>query len=178
MILENTAAEQKEKLLVELAETMRSRYFGKYRGIVKKVDEKTGYITAQVPEVYGDLDSPPAVPAVPFAGQKHGLVLLPEKGDGVWIEFEAGDPSRPLWTGFWWGKGEMPVKNASTTRALVTAKGHQVILDDKQDKLQLLHAGGAEITMTAKDITLKIGSTKIVLSASGVNINNGAFEVK
>lgn len=179
MAFENTATEPQEKLLVELAEMMRSSYFGKFRGIVKKVDEKTGCIIAQVPEVYGpDVDSPPALPAVPFAGSKHGLVLLPEEKDGVWIEFEAGDPSRPIWTGFWWAKNEMPAKNATTTRALVTTKGHQVILDDKENKLQLLHADGAEITMTANDITLKIGATKIVLSASGVNINNGAFEVK
>ncbi len=27
------------------------------------------------------------------------LVLMPEKGTGVWIEFEQGDPDRPIWTG-------------------------------------------------------------------------------
>ncbi len=24
---------------------------------------------------------------------------MPEKGTGVWIEFEQGDPYRPIWTG-------------------------------------------------------------------------------
>lgn len=169
-----------ERLVVELTEFTRNRYFGKYRGLVRDVDdpENLGRITAQVPEVYGDEDSPWALPSVPFAGQDHGLVVLPEVGDGVWVEFEAGDPSRPIWTGSWWGSGEMPAPGGKETRVLVTTGGHKVILDDNAKKLQFIHSGGAEITMTDNDITLKIGSTQIVLSASGVNINNGAFEVK
>lgn len=169
-----------EKLLVELTEQMRSRYFGKYRGKVTDVadPEKLGRITATVPEVYGDTPSPWALPSVPFAGKNHGLVLLPEVGDGVWIEFEAGDLSRPIWTGCWWASGEIPSQGDADTRVLVTSGGHQIVLDDGEKKLQLLHSGGAEITMTDLDITIKIGATQIVLSAAGVNINNVAFQVK
>ena len=169
-----------EQIAVEAAEFMRSRYFGKYRGLVRDVNdpENLGRIVAQVPEVYGDEDSPWALPAVPFAGKEHGFVVLPEVGDGVWIEFEAGYPSRPIWTGCWWASGELPAPGGAATRVLVTSGGHKVILDDDENKLQLLHSGGSEITMTNNEITLKIASTQIVLSASGVSINNGAFEVK
>jgi uncharacterized protein involved in type VI secretion and phage assembly len=169
-----------EGLVVELTEFVRNRYFGKYRGLVRDVNdpENLGRVVAQVPEVYGEENSPWALPSVPFAGQNHGLVVLPEVGDGVWVEFEAGDPSRPIWTGCWWASGEMPSPGGTETRVLVTSGGHKVILDDVENKLQLLHSGGAEITMTNNDITLKIGSSKVVLSASGVNINNGAFEVR
>ena len=169
-----------ESLLVEVAEYVRTRFFGKYRGLVRDVDdpEKLGRIVAQVPEVYGDVDSPWALPAVPFAGEKHGLVVLPEVEDGVWIEFEAGDISRPIWSGCWWAKEELPEPGAKAVRALVTSGGHKVVLDEEANKVQLLHPDGAELTMTDNDITLKIGSTKIVLSASGVSINTGALEVK
>lgn len=172
--------QQMEKLVVELSEFVRGRYFGKFRGLVRDVDdpEKLGRIVAQVPEIYGDEDSPWALPSVAFAGKNHGFVVLPEVGDGVWIEFEAGDASRPIWTGCWWAKGEMPAPGGTATRVLVTSGGHKVVLDDEGKKLQLLHSGGAEITMTDNDITLKVGSKKIVISASGVNINNGALEVK
>ena len=169
-----------EKLIIESANFIRTRFFGKYRGIVKDVDdpEKMGRITAQVPEIYLDTISPWALPSVAFAGANHGFVVLPEIGDGVWIEFEAGDPSRPIWTGCWWGKNELPDPGAKNVRTLVTSGGHKVILDDENKKLQLLHSGGAEFTMTDNDITIKIGSSQIVLSSTGVNINNGAFEVK
>ncbi|HBL57104.1 MAG TPA: hypothetical protein DDZ80_00550 [Cyanobacteria bacterium UBA8803] len=169
-----------EPRIVELAEFQRERYFGKYRGLVRDADdpENMGRIVAQVPEVYGEEDSPWALPSVPFAGQNHGFVLLPEVGDGVWIEFEAGDPSRPIWTGCWWASGEMPTSAGTQTRVLVTSGGHQLILDDREAKIQLLHSGGAEITMTDQEIKFKIGATQLVLSANGVNINNGAFEVR
>lgn len=172
-----------ERLLIEVAEYMRNRYFGKYRGIVQEVGEgeDLGRIKAQVPEVYGPDEtnfSPWALPCVPFAGASHGLVLLPEVGDGVWIEFEAGDISRPIWTGCWWGDDELPEPGAPQARTLVTTAGHKIVLDDDEDRVQLLHARGAELTLTENDITLKIGSTQVVLSSSGVNINDGAFEVR
>ena len=167
-----------QELLVDTARYQRSHYFGKYRGKVVSVDGERGLVKALVPELLDDLETAWAVPAVPFAGKNHGLVLLPEVGDGVWIEFEAGDLDRPIWTGGWWASGEMPAPGGPETRVLVTSGGHKLILDDKGGKLQLLHSGGAELTMTDKDITLKIGSTQIVLSAAGVNINKGALEVK
>lgn len=172
-----------ERLLVEAAEFMRSRYFGKYRGLVQEVGEgeNLGKIKVRVPEVYGEGEtdlSPWALPCVPFAGQDHGLVVLPEVGDGVWIEVEAGDISRPIWSGCWWGSDELPEPGAPQVRALITTAGHKLVLDDSENRVQLLHAGGAELTLTENDITLKIGSTQIVLSSQGVNINNGAFEVR
>lgn len=171
---------EQERLLVELAEQVRSRYFGKYRGIVRDNNDpdNLGRIKAKVPEVYGDEQiSPWAFPVVPFAGNNHGLVLLPEVDDGVWIEFEAGDASRPIWTGCWWASGEMPASGNTNSRVLVTSGGHQLILDDGNEKLQLIHSGGAEISMSNSEISLKIGATQIVLSSSGVDINNGAFKV-
>lgn len=174
------ADQELERLVVELTQLIRGRYFGKYRGLVQDIDdsENLGRIVAQVPEIYGEENSPWAIPSVPFAGQNHGLVVLPEVGDGVWIEFEAGDPSRPIWSGFWWGSGEIPSPGGTTTRVLVTSGGHKLILDDENSQLQLLHSGGAELTMTDSEIKLKIGATQIVLSSTGVNINNGTFEVR
>ena len=183
------------ELTLQIAERLRNSYFGKYRGLVKRVDDplEIGRITATVPEVFGEEESPWALPAVPFAGSGHGLVLLPESGDGVWIEFEAGDISRPIWTGCWWASGELADVSKTTTRSLITTKGHKLILDDQDDEVRLVHSQGAEIKMTKDAITLKIGRTEIKLtkndlklkagsgqiklSASGVNVNNGALKV-
>jgi len=172
--------QEMEQLVIEAVEFIRSRCFGKYRGLVRDVDddENLGRIKAKVPEIYENEDSPWALPSVPFAGENHGLVVLPEVGDGVWIECEAGDPSRPIWTGCWWASNELPEPGGKQTRVLVTSGGHKIVLDDENSELKLLHSGGGEITMTDNDITIKIGSTQIVLSSSGVNINNGALEVK
>jgi uncharacterized protein involved in type VI secretion and phage assembly len=183
-----------DELTVQMAERMRNSYFGKYRGLVKDVQDplKIGRITVQVPEIYGEEESPWALPAVPFAGNKHGLVLLPEVGDGVWIEFEAGDISRPIWTGCWWASDELDDVSKTKTRSLITTEGHKLILDDENDEIRLVHSKGAEIKMTSSDITisidgseikltktdmtLKAGSGQIKLSAAGVDVNNGALK--
>jgi uncharacterized protein involved in type VI secretion and phage assembly len=168
-----------ERLVVDLARQRARQFFGKYRALVENVDdpEKMGRITVKLPAVYGETESPWALPCVPFAGKKHGLVVLPEKGDGVWIEFEEGNRSRPVWTGCWWAKGEMPDPGTTATRILATSKGHKLILDDDGDEVKLLHAKGAAITLTGSEITLEVKSKKIVISSSGVDINNGAFKV-
>lgn len=170
-----------ERLLVEVVEKMRSRFYGKYRGIVSDVDdsENLGRIRARVPEVLQDQDSPWALPCSPFAGDGHGLVLLPEVGDGVWIEFEAGDPARPIWTGAWWGKSDGVAElEDRKARALVTSKGHKLVLDDDGDAILLEHSGGAKVELSGSDITIESGAGKIVLSSSGVNVNNGALTVR
>jgi uncharacterized protein involved in type VI secretion and phage assembly len=169
-------AQEQEEMLVGMAETMRSRFYGKYRGIVVDVNDpdSLGRITAQVPEILQQETSPWALPAVPFAGPSHGLVLLPEVGDGVWIEFEAGDPSRPVWTGGWWASGELPTPGGAEARVLVTSTGHQLVLDDQNKEIVLLHSGGAEIKMTDNDISLKIGNTELTMTSSDLTLKVGS----
>ncbi|MFW6201523.1 MAG: phage baseplate assembly protein V [Gemmatimonadota bacterium] len=169
-----------EQAVVGLAEERQSRYYGKYRGIVQDVEDPDdrGRIVVKVPEVYGDTDSPWASPSVPFAGDSHGLVVLPEEDDGVWVEFEAGDPCRPIWTGCWWAGDEMPESASPRRRVLATTAGHRVVLDEDAGEIRLVHGDGPEFTMTGSEIKLKVGSSQIVISDGGVNINNGALEVR
>ena len=171
-----------ERLVVELAQMMRSRFYGKYKGTVREVGDgdKLGYIKVEIPEVYGEnVTSPWVQPHVPFAGPNYGLLMLPEAGDGVWVEFETGDVSRPIWTGFWWSTTkEIPGPSEKENRLIVTPNGHKIVLDDENDGIGLIHASGAEIKLTSEKILLKIGSAQIVLSAGDVNINNGALVVR
>lgn len=169
--------EEFENLLVGVAKRQRESFFGKYRGKVKEVgeDENLGYIKAFVPEIYGDVEeSPWAVAAVPFAGAGHGLVALPEVDDGVWIEFEAGDISRPIWTGFWWADDEMPDPKGVLVRTFITTAGHKLVLDDDKGEVILLHSDGAEMKMTGSEITISIGQASITMSDSEISLKVGS----
>lgn len=137
-----------------------------------------GRIMAVVSEVSGSEVTGWALPAFPFAGLNHGLILIPEVGDHVWIEFEQGDPNYPIWTGTWLTEGDMPILNSETKRMLKTRNGHKILVDDSANKLELVHASGPEIIMTADDITLKVGSTTLAVTADGVYINNKLFKTK
>ena len=170
-----------EKLLVELNEKIRSLYYGKYKGIVKDIGDgqNLGYLKVDIPQVYGENLSPWVQPHIPFAGPNHGWLMLPEIGDMVWIEFEAGDISHPIWTGFLWSNSkEIPDPAGKETRVLVTPRGHKIILDDEKNEFHLVHSGGPEIKLTSDEISIKNGSSQIVVSAFEVNVNNGALVVK
>lgn len=84
------------------------KFFGKYRGlVVNNVDPmRVGRLLVQVPDVLGLVPSSWAVPCVPLAGPTGppmGVFLVPPIGAGVWVEFEQGDPERPIWVGCRWG---------------------------------------------------------------------------
>ena len=82
---------------------------GKYRGIVEDNQDPglLGRLKVRVPGVLGE-ETAWASPCVSFAGAGCGAFMMPEPGTGVWVEFEGGDLSRPIWSGFWWEKGQLP----------------------------------------------------------------------
>ncbi|HEY0545860.1 MAG TPA: phage baseplate assembly protein V [Pyrinomonadaceae bacterium] len=174
--------DEHEQLLVELHQHASTHYYGKYRGKVMNVEdpEKLGRIQALVPEIYGEEgNSPWAMPAAPFAGSQHGFVFIPELEDGVWIEFEAGDISRPIWTGGWWADGELPAPGATKTRAIVTTAGHKLVLDDEGKEIHLLHSGGAELKMSDSEINLTIGQSEFKMTSEGeISLKAGTTEIK
>lgn len=89
-----------------------NKFFGKYRGIVTlNVDPMMiGRIQVIVPDVGSLAPTTWAMPCVPVAGINMGMFSPPMIGSGVWIEFERGDPSKPIWVGCYWGLGaEVPV---------------------------------------------------------------------
>ncbi len=168
-----------EALLTQVAEFQRNKHFGKYRGLVTDISdpEEMGRIKAQVPAVFGEQDMPWAMPSLPFAGPQHGLSLLPEVGDGVWVEFEGGDIARPIWSGCWWGSGQQPSPKGEKIRLLATSGGHQILIDEDANEIKLVHPGGAELVMGQGEITLKLGSSEIKITSSEINLNNGMVKV-
>ena len=171
---------QANETLRDAAIDRRTKFWGKYRGIVSDVlsGSDLGKVTVKVPEIYGEDVTMTAWPCVPFAGPSHGFVAVPEVGDGVWIEFEGGNPSQPIWVGCWWAQGDMPAPSDTNVRTWITSKGLKIILDDGQSQLSLEHPQGASIVLTGTDITLSIGATSLKLDASGIttsgNVQVGA----
>jgi hypothetical protein len=92
-----------------MTEPGRSAY-GKYRGVVVSNTDPLliGRLQVRVPTVLGAETDVWAMPCVPYAGPGVGLRLVPPTGANIWVEFEAGDVSRPIWSGCFWGAGEVP----------------------------------------------------------------------
>lgn len=163
--------------LIDILERLRQRFFGKYRGTVTEVDPAAMRIKAKVPAVLGAQDTGWCMPCVPYAGDKVGFAFLPEVGSGVWIEFEGGDVSYPVWTGCYWHTGEVPAEADAEIKVLVTASKNQIVLDDSGSTLTISDENGNEIILDSSGITLKRGGQTIVLSDASVNVDDGALEV-
>ena len=93
-------------------------HFGKYRGVVVGNRDPLGLarLEVRVPDVLGEA-AVWATPCLPF-----GYVALPPEGSGVWVEFEAGEMSRPIWIGSWWSEpsplpasGDVVLRSGETT---------------------------------------------------------------
>jgi uncharacterized protein involved in type VI secretion and phage assembly len=166
-----------EQLMMELLERVRYRFYGKYRGTVTDIDASTLRIKAAVPAVLGPQATGWCMPCVPYAGPNVGMAFLPEVGSGVWIEFEGGDVSYPIWTGCYWHSGEQPSDAAPKVKAIVTVSPHKILLDDDAQSITISDSNQNTIKLDSSGITVTHGSNSIAISDSEVNVNNGALEV-
>lgn len=103
----------------EFQERYSGRYFGKYRAYATEVDtdpRTLGRIKMICPLVLGEEESGWCLPDPPTGGGLNtGMLTLPRRNDYLWVEFEEGDPERPIWTHGAWGirKGESMVPRHS-----------------------------------------------------------------
>jgi hypothetical protein len=93
---------------------MPPQFFGKYRGKVTNNQDpmNLGRLQVSVPAVLGEGRDSWAMPCVPYAGSQVGFLALPPVDANIWVEFEDGDPDYPIWSGCFWGPGEMPITPA------------------------------------------------------------------
>ena len=166
-----------DRALIDVLERLRNRFFGKYRGVVVDVDPGTMRVKASVPAVLADQPSGWARPCVPFAGPNMGFAFLPDIGTGVWIEFEGGDVSYPIWVGCYWHDGEEPSDATGSVRAIVTKAGQKILIDVDGGSITVEDENGNTITLDSSGISLQGGGQSVALGSSGVNVNQGALEV-
>ncbi|SCX79693.1 phage baseplate assembly protein V [Nitrosospira sp. Nsp13] len=166
-----------------LFEELESRFFGKFRGFVTANDDPLGQgrIQVKVPGVLGE-KTLWALPCMPYAGPDIGFLALPPVDANVWVEFEGGDRSHPIWAGCFWGVDELPadvspsvvifrtpgatirIENTGTVEIETTAGNKIVITDD-------------EIKLEAPSIQQSANGGVTEVSASGFDAMNGALKV-
>lgn len=154
---------------------------GKFRGtVVDNIDPLgIGRVKVRVPDVQGGIEAF-AMPCLPYAGQDVGFFACPPIGANVWVEFEGGDVSLPIWTGCFWGEGEAPFETRTPEKKSFLVPGARLILDDTPG------SGGIALELTGADVLLRLDGNRLVLQHKGgsieiegikVSINHGSLEV-
>jgi uncharacterized protein involved in type VI secretion and phage assembly len=159
------------------------RHYGKYRGVVTNNQDpkKLGRIKAHVPELLGTVETGWALPSAPHSGAGSGAFTIPASGAGVWIEFEAGQVSRPIWTGGWWSAGKLPKDETGAEatpdlKILRSEQGLMVALHDDTQAIAVSDQNGnnlLHIEVQAGKVTVK-AATKVVVEAPQIELVENA----
>ncbi len=128
------------------------KFYGMYRGIVMKNKDPEGHrrVQVKIPQLGGGetktQDWPWAWPSF-SSGQRP---YLPEVGEGVWIQFESGDPAYPIWTGSF---GKNLKKNKQIA---INPLADTVVTTDISDiiKIDRRQDGTKEIDLTSTVVNL------------------------
>lgn len=124
------------------------KFHGTYRGIVLNNKDPEGHrrVQVQIPMLSDGIVSNWAWPRF-VAGQR---AAIPAVGEGVWIDFEAGDPAYPIWTGTY-GKNQ-----AANKQIAINPLANTVVTTDIDDILKIDSKGDGtkEIDLTTTVVNL------------------------
>jgi uncharacterized protein involved in type VI secretion and phage assembly len=165
------------------------QFYGIYRGtVINNIDPlQTGRIMATVPDVSGLTPTTWAMPCVPVTGKQMGTFFVPQIGAGVWLQFEAGDPDRPVWSGGWWGSSaEVPALALAgvpgdPSFVIQTTLQNAIVVSDLPGPtggIMLKSTTGASIIVNDTGIYIQNGKgASIVMTGPTVTVNAGALVV-
>jgi phage baseplate assembly protein gpV len=163
-----------DEVLARLIERVEGHYYGKYRGQVTDNNDPNnlGRVKAKVPRVLGDEETGWALPAFIYGGaSEQGFFAVPDVGAGVWIEFEGGDLSYPIWSGTWFTSGDIPESAQPSKKVLKTKKGHKIVFDDDGGSLEITDSNGNTVTMDSSTVKVAAGNaSKVVIDAPQIEL--------
>lgn len=145
------------------------RYYSTYRAIVINNNDELNMnrVHVYIPSVQNGIKIWALPKSTTIGGCFHGLKLTtPLVGEVVYIEFEGGDPLRPLWSYHGWATGETPddLKDNNSI-GLVTPEGNKIYIKDIDgelyiqinSKVNISILEGPSLKMTQKGFTFNFG---------------------
>ena len=145
------------------------RYYSTYRAIVINNNDELNMnrVHVYIPSVQNGIKIWALPKSTTIGGCFHGLKLTtPLVGEVVYIEFECGDPLRPLWSYHGWATGETPddLKDNNSI-GLVTPEGNKIYIKDidgelyiqTNSKVNISILEGPSLKMTQKGFTFNFG---------------------
>lgn len=169
------------------------KFHGKYRGtVINNVDpEFRGRLMCMVPDVLGVVPSNWCEVCTPLAGPTGapmGVYMVPPPGAGVWVEFEQGDPGKPIWSGCRFGLGDPPTlalagNPADPNIAIQSLLQNLIMVSDMPPTpvtggIVLKSTAGAMIVVNDSGIYISNGKGAVItLIANAIDFNMGAMTI-
>ena len=139
---------------------MSGERYGLYRAkVVERDDERQrGRIKVQIPSVSGEGKSQWVEACMYTAYDGGGDISVPKVGDTVWIAFEEGDITRPVYVGNFFSAFKTPLKNYD------------------QDT-RVISWDNCRIEMKEEHLLITVGASSIDITGSSVKINSGRIDL-
>jgi hypothetical protein len=158
------------------------KFYGIYRAtVINNIDPLLqGRINVIVPDVGSVTPSTFVNPCVPLAGKQAGTYMVPELTSTVWIQFEAGDPDKPVWMGGSWPDPALvplpalvPVEPPGQTIVFQTSLQHLFMISDAPPLPMLAPIPAPAPPGTGGIVLRSPTGAMIVVNDAGIFINNG-----
>lgn len=139
---------------------MSGERYGLYRAkVVERDDERQrGRIKVQIPSVSGEGKSQWVEACMNTAYDGGGDISIPKVGDTVWIAFEEGDITKPVYVGNFFSAFKTPLKNYD------------------QDT-RVISWDNCRIEMKEEHLLITVGASSIDITGSSVKINSGRIDL-
>lgn len=112
--------------------------------------------------------------------------MIPQVGAGVWVEFEQGNSDYPIWSGCWYGEGQVPPLAlagvpVSPNIVFQTAAQNCLVISDLPGPtggIMLKSSTGATIIVNDTGIYIQNGKgASLTMAGPSVDINKGALTI-
>ncbi len=154
-------------------------WHGKYRGSVKAPGpptEPAGSLMVNVPQVMGATGVQLAMPCFPYTGLVSGTFYVPPVQSAVWVEFEGGNPRKPIWVGGFYptpagppmAKAAPPGVEASVLQTTLQNAISVIDVPGPTGGIMLRASSGAMILINDVGITLQDGKGGVMTMTGGV----------
>ena len=178
------------------------KIFGKYRGkVINNIDPfELGRVQIEAAAALGTNVLSWAMPCVPYAGPGVGFYAIPPIDANIWVEFEGGNPDYPIWSGCYWGEGEMPLEPVDPlVKRFKTETGYLQISDvpeeggitletydpavlipltiTLQENFIKLTAEPATVTISEEEIVISFPPGSVTLNEAMVKINEAECSI-
>lgn len=155
------------------------RYYSAYRAFVidpQPDDKHIGNILVHIPRVQGGMKIIARAKQM-YGGPGFGAKYFqPKAGEIVWIQFENGNPTKPIWSYHTWAENECPEELQDiNTAGLVTANGIKVLLNEPESgdsSLLIQFPEGPEVSVNQDSVTITKDQSVIKIEGSSVSVNS------
>jgi len=169
-----------------------SERYGLYRAkVVQRDDDRQrGRIKVQIPSITGSGKTQWVEACMNVGYDNGGDLAIPKIGDTVWIAFEEGDITKPVYVGNFFSAFKTPLigydqdtRVISWDNCKIYMKGNQLLIKVGNSAILMtdstveIQEGNSAILMTDSKVETKVGNSAILMTDSTVEIKAGTIKL-